>query len=337
MLQSSDFINASAYVRVLEKRLLSDSGLGRALDAPNAQDALRMLSQNSDYNFSSLARVEDYEGILKAELQRVYKIAYGLTKHTDVVDVLACKYDYHNVKVALKTAYHGSRTEPPYFHITPVDPDEITAVVNARGDAANKSSLPMHLIAAIAAGKESFQKTQSPQSIDICLDKHMFAHMLQLSDVLGNEFITTHVRSAIDLYNVKALLRIKNMQKSSAFLSESLVPGGLTDTGFFLANYSKPPSAMVPVFFYKSFGSAMKKGVEAFERTGNFSGLERLFDNYLVEQTKQVKYITYGAEILFAYLFSKENEIRQIRIVVTGKTNGISAEILKERLRGNYA
>lgn len=336
-MQSSDFVNASSYVRVLEKRLLTGAGIERAADAPGALEALRMLSQNSDYNFSALNRPEDYEGLLKAELKRVYKMAYGLTKHRQIIDVLACKYDYHNIKAALKEKHYKGRTAPPYFYVTDIDPALIENSVNGQGESALKSDLPAHLVFAIDEAKAEFEKTQNPQSIDIALDRAMFKYMLNLCAETGNEFITKHVKTQIDFYNVKALLRSKNMQKGSAFLSECLIDGGLTDTSFFITNYNKAYSAMVPAFYYKVFGDAMKKGVEDYEKTGNFAGLERLFDNHLIEETKKVKYITYGPEILYAYLFSKENEVRQVRILVTAKQNNIRADMLKERLRENYA
>lgn len=336
-MQSSDFISASSYVRTLEKRLLTGTGLERAADAPGAAEALRMLSQNSDYNFGALNRTEDYEAMLKAGLQNVYKTVYGITKHRQVVDVLACKYDYHNLKAALKEKYHKGRTSPPYFYITDVDVSVIEASVNGQGESVLKSDLPAHLVVAIEQAKAEFEKTQNPQSIDISLDKSMFSHMLDLCGEIGSELITDHVRAQIDFYNVKSLLRAKNMQKSAAFLNECLIGGGLADTSFFITNYNKTPSAMVPVFYYKVFGDAMKKGVEEYERSGNFAGLERLFDNYLIGETRKSKYVTYGPEILYAYLFSKENEVRQVRILVTGKQNGIRADALRERLRENYA
>lgn len=336
-MQSSDFINASSYVRVLEKKLITNSGIDRAVDAPGAMEALRVLSQNSDYNFASLSRAEDYEVLLKSELKRVYSVAYGITVHRQVIDVLACKYDYHNVKAAIKERFHKGRTPPPYFNVTDIPSTLVEAAAMGPGESALKSDLPAHLVSAVANAKAVFEKTGNPQSIDISADLDMFSHMLELCGEINSETVTNHVKAQIDFYNVKTLLRAKNMQKGSAFLAECLAPGGMTDSAFFIANYNKTPSAMVPTFYYKIFGEAMKKGVEEYEKIGNFSSLEKLFDNYLIERVKGSKYITFGPEILYAYLFSKENEIRQIRILVTGKQNGVSAEALKERLRENYA
>lgn len=336
-MQSSEFVSVSSYIRVLEKRLLSSAGIDRAADAPGMAEALRMLSQGSDYNFTALVRPEDYESMLKSELKRVYKLCYEASVSREVVEILACKYDYHNIKAALKEKHYKGRTPPPYVCVTDVAPEMIEALVMEQGESTSKSDLPAHLVYAIDGAKAAFEKTQNPQSIDISLDKSMFSHMLELCGIIGSEMITKHVRMQIDFSNVKALLRTKNMRKGSAFLSECLMPGGLTDMSVFVENYNKTPSAMVPVFYYKFFGDAIKKGIDDHERNGSFAGLERMFDNYLIAETRQAKYITYGPEIVYAYLYSKENEIRQVRILVTGKQNGIKAETLKERLRENYA
>lgn len=336
-MQSSDFIGASGYIRVLEKKLLSTAALDRMADAAGVPEVLRMLSQQSDYNFSALARSGDYEKSLKDELARVYAMAYKLSPHPEVVDIPAAKYDFHNLKTALKAKHFKQRTEPPFIEASRIVPSLLEAAVNNPPPTESKSDIPLHLFRAIIAAEEAFSKDGNPQSIDIALDRLMFARMLELCGAVGSELITRHVQSAIDFYNVKTLLRAKAMQKGTAFLAGCLVPGGLCDLGFFASSYSKTPAAMVPAFYYKSFGDAAKKGFEGFEKTGNYAALERLLDNILVEQVKAAKYLTYGPEVLYAYLFSKENELRQIRILVTAKQNHIRPEALRERLRENYA
>jgi V/A-type H+-transporting ATPase subunit C len=333
--KNTDFLDASAFLRVQEKRLLGNAGLERVIDAPNAAEALRMLSQNSDYDFAGLKDPAEYEDALKAELRRIYALAYRLAKENSaVVDVLASRYDYHNIKTAVKAAHFKQRTENPYVLVTDVSPAAIEAQVAEPKD---RSGLPEHLVKAIAAAQEDFARTGNPQSIDIAVDKAMFAHMLGLCEKLGVDFITEYTRMAVDFHNIKTLLRVKAMRKGTAFLSEALAEGGKTPISFFAENYAKTPSAMVPTFYYKYFGDAMRAGIEHFERSGNLSQLERLFDNMLIKHTKAAKYVSFGPEILFAYIVSKENEIRQVRILCTCKLNSISAEALRERLRDNYA
>lgn len=333
-MKDTDFLSMSSYVRVREKTLLDGAGLDRIADAASTQEALRMISQNSDYDFSALRRPEDYEDVVKAELRRVYEMAYKLAKHyPETVEIIGCKYDYHNVKVALKAKYQGVSGGLPFVEATPVAPKEIAAIVEKYD---SKSSLPAHILEAVREGSAAFERTNNPQMIDIALDKRMYGHMLRLAEGFGNQFILGYVRNAIDYYNLKTLVRVKGMQKGTAFLAECLAPGGGTDPGLLMTNYGKNAGALAMAFSFKDYGAVVKAGMESFERTGNYSELERLFDNLQIAYVKNAKRIPFGPEVLFAYLVSKENEVRQIRLVVACKQNQVPVETLKERLRDNY-
>lgn len=343
-MKNEDFVEASAHLRVAEKRMLNNQSINRIIDAPTSLDALRLVSQNSEYDFSSIDKTEDYEPILKDGLKKLYDKMYKLSKHREVIDIPAAKYDFHNLKVALKSKYTNKERDTLYSCISDVNPSDIKDFINEPKSSKNEdfygdkeAALPSHLTDALEDAGNVYQEKKDPGIIDIVLDRHMFAHMLMLCEKVSNPFITEYVQLSIDFYNIKTLMRVKNMQKGSRFLNESLIPGGLTDTDFFLENYDKSTDALTSIFYYKYFGDIMKNGMEEYSKTGNYSGLERVFDDYLMEYVKKAKYIAFGPEVLFAYLISKENEIRQIRILISCKNNNIPADALKERLRDNYA
>ena len=308
--------------------------IGRITDAPNVSEVLRVLSQESEYEFSSSKGIKDYESVLMSGLKNMYGLLYKISAHREIVDIPACKYDFHNLKVALKSKYIHNDADYLYLNITTLDPARIKDFVKS---GAENDEFPAYITAAAGDAQNKFDESGEPQDIDVILDRHMFAYMLSVCEKVQNDFITEYVRLSIDFYNIKTLLRVKNMQKGSRFLNESLVSGGLTHTDFFLRNYDKSPEMLTSVFHYKYFGDVIKNGMESYSKEGNYSGLEKLFDNCLISHIKKAKYVAFGAEVLFAYIISKENEMRQIRILVTCKNNNIPVEILKERLRDNYA
>lgn len=334
LLKDEDFVEASAYLRVLEKRMLNNDSINRIMDAPNASEALKLLSQNSEYEFSALKRTEDYESVLKDELKKTYDLLYKLSNHREVVDIPAAKYDFHNLKVALKSKYLNKDMSYLYSNVTTLNIEDAESFI-FKGE--KRDDLPEYVLNAVDEAEGSFAENKDPQEIDIILDRHMFAYMLSLCEKAENDFITEYVRLSIDFYNIKTLMRVKNMQKGTRFLNECFVPGGLTDTDYFLEHYDKQPDALASVFYYKYFGDTVRKGLDDYSKTGNYGSLERLFDNCLIEYVKKAKYVAFGAAVLFSYIISKENEIRQIRILVTCKKNNIRDDMLKERLRDNYA
>ena len=64
--------------------------------------------------------------------------------------------------------------------------------------------------------------------------------------------------------------------------------------------------------------------------------LEKLVDNFIMNMMKNAKIIPFGVEPLIAYIYAKETEIKIIRIIMVGKLNNISAEVVRERLRDSY-
>ena len=60
--------------------------------------------------------------------------------------------------------------------------------------------------------------------------------------------------------------------------------------------------------------------------------MEKILDEYLMGFIKS-RYIAMGVEPVIAWLFYKEAEIRNVRLILTGKINGISHKIIRERLR----
>lgn len=64
--------------------------------------------------------------------------------------------------------------------------------------------------------------------------------------------------------------------------------------------------------------------------------LEKLRDNYILNFSKIGKYVTFGIEPLVGFITAKENDIKNIRIILSGKLNNISNDKIKERIRDTY-
>jgi len=332
-MQDTNYAEAIGYLRVLEKRILTKAQIERVVDASDFQEAIKLLSQNSSYDFSSLKRSLDYEPVLNAHLKETYDLLYKISPISELVDVLAAKYDYHNVKVLLKAKYLNKDMDYLLSDVSRISTDTVKKAVLLN----EEKEIPEHIIAAVKAGEQAFEASNDPQMLDIAVDKEMFAHMLRLSNEIGSEYISDYTGSLIDFYNLKTLIRVKEMQKGLRFLRDVLVPGGLTDVSLFIENYDKSFDTIAGNVFYKYFGDMVKKSLEIYERTHNFSALEKMTDNYIMELAKKSKYIAFGPEPVFAYILSKENEMRQVRILLTCKSNAIDSAVLRERLRDNYA
>jgi V/A-type H+-transporting ATPase subunit C len=328
-----EYARSVGYLRIREKKMLSGESISRIVESPGALEAGKAISQNSEYDFSSLSIAGDYEKIMEETLKKNYKYLYSIAPDKTVLDIILCKYDYHNLKTAVKSKYTGKSRPELYIHYTETDPALIEAALG--GEAPEK--LPGHMLEAAAFALSAYERGESPQSVDAALDIHMFAHMAKLADASNNGFIREYVRLATDFHNIKTMLRAKNMAKEAKFLKQALCEGGKIPKAEIFGHFDKTPAASCEAFHYRYIGKTMKAALEDYEKTGGFSALEKLLDNALTDHIKKSKFIAFGPEIFMAYTASKENEARQIRIIMSGKINNIPNGEIKERLRDNYA
>ena len=70
--------------------------------------------------------------------------------------------------------------------------------------------------------------------------------------------------------------------------------------------------------------------------TQSASAFERWCDNRLIEKIRPQKYETSTIGPLAAWLLARENEIKTVRILLSGKRNGLSDDAIRERLREMY-
>ncbi|MDR2939202.1 MAG: V-type ATP synthase subunit C [Clostridiales bacterium] len=332
-MNQSDYADYAGYIRVLEKKLLPGESINKIADAPSLQESIRIASQNGGYDFSSLKYPEDFESVLINELKRIYKTGFEICVNKDIVKALSIKHDYNNLKMAIKSHLLNSG-QPSYSYATDVNPDDFSKLF---ADKEDLSQIPPYIKEAFKKAMDVYEKTKDPQSVSIALDKEMFTQMVDLAEKLNSELITDYVRASVDSYNLKALIRCMSLKKDLSFLNTVLIEGGKISKKEISDYFNKPNDYISNKLFYKYMGQPLKAGVDNFQVTKSLSLFEKLLDDYLVTLLKKVKYIPFGPELIFAYIANKENEIRQLRIIFTGKRSGIPAEKLKERLRENYA
>jgi len=304
-LKDTDFITASSYIRTLENKLLKRTKLDNLVAMDSFLDVLKGLSQGNDYSMSSVGSLDQAEECLKEEWKRVINRMYEISPHKEVIELIEAPHQIHAIRYALKTGHTAESMEQL--------PDELKEIMG-----------------------KVLESTEDNQKREITLDKLMFEYMRGRAHKIGSSLIIEQIGMQIDFYNIKAMLRAREMQKDIAFLEFCLVEGGNLKRDLFLRCYSLPMSAITTAFTYKYCGKEIKKGLESYEEHHNFSEIEVLLQDALIEHLKKAKLITYGAEIVYAYLTAKENELRQIRLLLTCKAKQISNTILIRKLGESY-
>ena len=156
------------------------------------------------------------------------------------------------------------------------------------------------------------------------------------SSLLGNDFVVGYVKLLIDILNINTFVRLRKIRKPETFLQKVFLEGGQIDLKTLLDSYNDTYQVLGEKLDIYGFREIMEVGAAKVEETGKYSLLERLCDDIKVRYIQGAKFVTTGIEPIAAFYIAKENEIKNLRMVLTGKLAGIAEETIKERLRETY-
>lgn len=320
-------------IRAIERKLLDKGKLDRMVEAKTPEEALKVL-QEADYGKggSDSVNIYEYENLLRDENKKVYNLMKEIAPEPDVFDLFLISNDYHNIKVLLKSEFSGQDYASLLVESGSIPSDKLKAMIRDR----NMANMPAIMKNAVEECIEVYNKTLDPQVIDIILDKASFKQMKDTSIKSGKGFIKDLVMLFIDLANIKVFLRVKALSKTWDFLQKVLISEGSIDSKVFIQNLDNPLDSFIDALKFTSLGAFLQEGIESFKSTGTLTKFEKLSDNLILNYVKKSKYISLGIEPLVGYLMAKEMEIKNARIVMVGKINNISNEVIRERLREAY-
>lgn len=320
-------------LRVYETKLLDKSKIDRMIDSNSANEALKVLQETEYANImSNVKRAEDYEVILSEELKRVFRLMYDISTVKTLVDLMSIKYDYQNIKVILKGMFLKEDLSHLLISVGTVETSKLRSLIENK----ELRDLAPLMRQSIEEAMASFESTKDPQLVDIILDKYMFKALMQIKNEVKDAFVDKYVVALIDSTNLKTLLRVKKQNKDREFFTSVIIKGGSIEKDKLLGMLNDAVENIYTKLSYTNYAEFIKNGIEHYTKTGSVSLLEKLVDNFIMGMMKNAKIIPFGVEPLLAYIYAKETEIKIIRIIMVGKLNNISSEVVRERLRDIY-
>ena len=320
------YLCLSAMLRAREPRMLTADRAGRMLEASGFEESAKLLGDCGYEDLSGLsaagidAALSERRAAILAELE-------NLVPDKELVELFRLKYDYHNAKAVLKGEAMG--TDPLRLMSVSgrIEPEKLKSAY----DEERISDLPPVLGAAMVEAGSTLARTANPQLADFELDEAYFTEMKAIADKLENPFISGYVRLLIDAANLKSAVRTARMHKSADFLSSVLIKGG-TDVDRVAAD----GDGLAALFAHGPLEKAAAAGAEAIAG-GSMTAFELLCDNAVNAYLRSAKLVSYGPEVVAAYIAAVENEITAVRMILTGSLAGVNADTIRERLRDLYA
>ena len=313
---------AVARIRAIENNLLTNVELEQMVE--ETPERILGTLQEHQYNTDSIERVQDFEKALTEESEKLYKLIKELVPEEDFPKLFICKNDYHNIKTILK----GEAVKKDYEKflvdggVIPVNELQ-EAIVEKRLD-----SLPEIMQKGVLEAISSYEKEQKSQIIDVILDKSTYSYMMNLAKESNKKFIIDYVTKLCDISNLRTFFRIKRVSNNFKNFEMTYIKEGSISIETFAEAFEsdEPVLSFKQTSYYEMFDEAIK----------NHTSFDKICDNYLMDYVKVAKFESLGVEPLVAYTYAKETEIKNIRIILTGKVNNVSSIEIRERLRDSY-
>lgn len=324
---NADYIYAVSRIRAIERKLLDSGKLQQIADAKTAEEALRMILD------AGYPAAEDYEQMFTQALDETYALLEELAPQSDLLSALLVTSDYYNLKVLLKAEFLGRDLD---YLLNPRCKSGLEAIRRAVLERKG-ADISDTFDRAMRDARESFARHHNAQMVDMIVDRASYLDMKGYAARTGNEFLIGLVSLQIDLTNIQTLLRLRKIGKDRAFAEQAMLEGGTIDKEALAGLVGEPAEAVLERMSHTAYADLITEVIAQPEGSLQaLTKLETLCSQRQMAYIRAAKYEQFGAEPLVAYLLAKQNEIRQLRLIMVGKTNGMENAAIKERLGGSY-
>lgn len=307
-------------------RFLQDSQYKKEINALAAEysgaDLLELaLNKNLSESFKKLMRISSPElGLLIKEYIKRKDVE-------DIKTILRGKFTNADEKIILNSIT-AAGTLSYDFLASLLKKDSIEDVLKCNS-LADFSSLK--------AGLKDLKERNNLVGIENALDRFYYGNLLQLSETLPREgaLFKDFLLKEVEILNILTLLRLKKAKFEKEAVKNFLILSG---------NKSKDAKilSLANIGDFDGFSGALQKtdyknvianGFEEFRKNGSLIALETgLYKHLLKRSALFMHQHPLSIDVILGYMFAKDIEVRNLRIIVKGKQLGLNEEFIESQL-----
>lgn len=334
MVQKERYGYAVARLKALENKLLDETFLLRMLDCDTLEAALRVLGE-TPYSpwIMELKSPFDFDKAIEKELARCYREVSSFTPDQELVSLCRLVYDVHNVKVLIKgiilASRGGKRRLDLLTSLGNIEKDRLTAAIEGE----DYWDLPFGLATAIPQAMASWNQSQNLLSVEKILDSVYFKAMLDLCGNLGLERVKAWVQVRIDGENLKTALRLTKLSVERGSEESFLHAGGEIATKRLAQMVTEPVETWARLLAFTNIGSLLTRFQDGGDFNASLVQFEKDLDNYVTSAVSKNRYAFLEPVNIVRYLWLREIEARNLRIILVSISNGVGKETIRGLLR----
>lgn len=308
---NTGYIYSSTRLRTLTESLLQSGDVERLLTADSEEMFVQLLrdsylghyiSDRENSAESVYTAIESYKRSARSLIEQIVPTSR-------LLDIIWLRGDFHNLRVFVKarTMNFGYEETVRHFVSTGVyQPDNFYQ--HALDDTLNRLEPELH-VAHHQAVRLTEQKLFA--QADSVIDTAYWQTITRVAKQLNDPFVSSYVKYLIDIYNIKARLRVDAVDAYD--FDAIFVSGG---------SIGRPQleSATQAVQALSQYGgeALWRDAITLWQETGEYTALENIDYLYQVRMVEQASYDVFSTASLYKYVLKMQQSNALVRTILVG-------------------
>lgn len=320
---SEQYTYAVARIRALEVSLFSNSTVDQLIACADYGQCIQFLQERGWGDSDTPA---DAEAILTREEEKIWEVVRELSVDMDKFDVLSYPKLFHNLKAAIKEVCTEEENRHIFYEDVSIPGKAMLEIVREK----DFGKLPHNMQAAAEEAYETLLHTRDGQLCDIIIDRAALEAVYEAGQQAKDDIIRDYAESTVGVADIKIAVRSQKTAKSLEFMKRAMAECDSINVD----QLAKAALAGMDAIRDYLSGTAYAEGAEALAESP--SAFERWCDNRIIQTISPQKYNAFTIGPVIAYVIARQNEIKTVRIILSGKLNDLPDDSIRERVREMY-
>lgn len=320
---SEQYTYAVARIRALEVSLFSNTTIDQLIACQDYQQCLQFLAEKG---WGDSDTPDDAEAVLTREEEKIWEVVKDLSIGMENFAVLSYPKLFHNLKAAIKEVCTEEENRHIFYEDVAIPGREMLEIVREK----EFDRLPANMQHAAEEAYDTLLHTRDGQLCDVIIDRAALDAVYEAGKSSKDAIIRDYAESTVAVADIKIAVRSQKTAKSMEFMKRAMAECDSVNVNQLAKAALGGPEALREYLM----GTAYAEGAQALEESP--SAFERWCDNRIIQTISPQKYNAFTIGPVIAYVIARQNEIKTVRIILSGKLNDLPDDSIRERVREMY-
>lgn len=320
---SEMYTYAVARIRALEVSLFSNAVIEQLIACQSYEQCIQFLAERGWGDNDTSA---DAERMLKREEEKIWQVMKELSIDMKKFDVLSYPKLFHNLKAAIKEVCTEDTGRDIYYEDAAVPGKEMLEIIREK----DFGRLPGIMSSVASEAYDTLLHTRDGQLCDIMIDRAALDAIYKAGMEAEDKIIRDYAESAVAVADIKIAVRSQKTAKTIEFMKRAMAECKSISVDQLSRAALNGPEAIRDYLA----GTEYAGGAEALAESP--SAFERWCDNRIIQTISPQKYESFTIGPVVAYVLARQNEIKTVRIILSGKRSELPDDSIRERVREMY-